>query len=613
MNLEHCEAVFGQQQSNPFHAMNDVPANPRHAWLDLASAWGETGAQWTHWWSHASADSAATAPAPDTARSGSKAPPVAGMATYAQAMAALTACYQPRFQALWMAAQQALLDPAAARTLPAIAEPSAGDRRFHASEWSTLPYFALLKQHYLLTAEYLNQLANLVPLPEQDKRRVRFITRQLVDAMSPSNFAATNPEVWMQALASDGASLVRGLENLIADARKGRISMTDDQAFGLGRNLALTPGDVVYRNDLIELIQYRPATKRVRSVPLLITPPCINKYYILDLQPDNSFVRWAVAQGHTVFMISWRNIPAELGHLDWDDYVEQGVLAALEVVKAVTRSDSVNMLGFCVGGTILGCALAVLAARGDRSVASATFLTTLLDYSDPGEISVYVSRELLAAREPTLMRGQRVHGSELATAFASLRANELVWNYVVKNYLKGETPPAFDLLYWNGDSSNLPGPMYVYYLKNMYLDNRLREPGALSILGESVDLRRIVVPTYVYASRDDHIVPWPWAYRTTCLLGGECTFVMGASGHIAGVINPPGKNRRNYWTNDSVGEDPQAWLAGAQSVPGSWWPHWGAWLAVHAGREKPAPRVAGDTNHKPIEPAPGSYVKATAA
>ena len=593
--------------------MNDVSTDRLHAWLDLASAWGEIGTQWTHWWTHTGAGSAAAAPSPAPGDSFHAAPRAAELATQSQAIAALTARYQPRFQALWTAAQQALLNPAAAQMLPVIAEPSAGDRRFSAPEWSTLPYFALLKQHYLLTAEYLKQLATLVPLPEQDQRRVRFITRQLVDAMAPSNFAATNPEVWKRALASDGASLVRGLENLVADARKGRISMTDEQAFGLGRNLALTPGDVVYRNELIELIQYRPTTKRVGSVPLLITPPCINKYYVLDLQPDNSFVRWAVAQGHTVFMISWRNIPAELGHLDWDDYVEQGVLAALEVVKAVTRSDSVNMLGFCVGGTILGCALAVLAARGDRSVASATLLTTLLDYSDPGEIGVYVSREFLAAREPALMSGQRVHGGELATAFASLRANELVWNYVVNNYLKGETPPAFDLLYWNGDSSNLPGPMYVYYLKNMYLDNRLREPGALSILGESVDLRRIVVPTYVYASRDDHIVPWPWAYRTTCLLGGECTFVMGASGHIAGVINPPGKNRRNYWTNDSVGEDPQAWLAGAQSVPGSWWPHWGAWLAVHAGREKPAPRVAGDTNHKPIEPAPGSYVKATAA
>ncbi len=593
--------------------MNDVSTDRLHAWLDLASAWGEIGTQWTHWWTHTGAGSAAAAPSPAPGDSFHAAPRAAELATQSQAIAALTARYQPRFQALWTAAQQALLNPAAAQMLPVIAEPSAGDRRFSAPEWSTLPYFALLKQHYLLTAEYLKQLATLVPLPEQDQRRVRFITRQLVDAMAPSNFAATNPEVWKRALASDGASLVRGLENLVADARKGRISMTDEQAFGLGRNLALTPGDVVYRNELIELIQYRPTTKRVGSVPLLITPPCINKYYVLDLQPDNSFVRWAVAQGHTVFMISWRNIPAELGHLTWDDYVDQGVLAALEVVKAVTRSDTVNMLGFCVGGTILGCALAVLAARGDRSVASATLLTTLLDYSDPGEIGVYVSREFLAAREPALMSGQRVHGGELATAFASLRANELVWNYVVNNYLKGETPPAFDLLYWNGDSSNLPGPMYVYYLKNMYLDNRLRQPGALSILGEAVDLGRINVPTYVYASRDDHIVPWPSAYRTTSLVGGECTFVMGASGHIAGVINPPGKNRRNYWTNDSVGEDPEAWLAGAQSLPGSWWPHWGAWLAIRAGSQKAAPHAAGNTRYKPIEPAPGSYVKATAA
>ena len=347
------------------------------------------------------------------------------------------------------------------------------DRRFASREWQDLPYFAFLRDGYLLTSEYLNELAALAPLPPADKHRLAFATRQVVDALSPANFPATNPDVLKRALATEGASLARGAANLVADARKGRITMADEDAFEVGRNLALTPGDVVFRNELIELIQYAPSTGRVHRRPLLIVPPCINKYYILDLQPSNSFVRHAVAAGHTVFLVSWRNIPPELGHVSWDDYLEQGVLAALGVVREVSGSRTVNTLGFCVGGTLLASALAVLAAQHDRSVESATFLTTMLDFEDPGEIGVYISKDLLEARRSALMSGQRVHGSELAGAFASLRANDLVWNYVVGNYLKGETPPAFDLLYWNGDSANLPGPMYAYYLENLYLANRL--------------------------------------------------------------------------------------------------------------------------------------------
>ena len=342
-----------------------------------------------------------------------------------------------------------------------------------------------------------------------------------------------------------------------------------------------------------------------------MVPPCINKYYILDLQPDNSFVRWTVAQGHTVFMISWRNVPAELGHLRWDDYIVDGVLRAIDVAKAVSGSPVVNVLGFCVGGTLLAAALAVLAARRDRSVASVTLLTTLLDFDEPGEIGVYVSRELLASREPLLMAGQRVHGSEIASAFASLRANDLVWNYVVNNYLKGETPPAFDLLYWNSDSANLPGPMYVYYLQNLYLDNLLRVPGALTMDGERVDLSRIDIPAYVLATRDDHIVPWHGAYRTTGLLGGDSTFVLGASGHIAGVVNPPAKNRRNFWIGDLAGH-PDDWFAQAQNRNGSWWPHWAAWLARHSGAMGPAPSAPGNAEFPALDPAPGRYVREAA-
>ena len=389
--------------------------------------------------------------------------------------------------------------------------------------------------------------------------------------------------------------------------------MTDESAFAVGRNLAMTPGDVVYRNELIELIQYRPTTEQVHRRPLVIIPPCINKYYVLDLQPGNSFVRWAVGRGHTVFIISWRNIPPELGHLTWDDYLEQGVLMAIRVAKEIANSPTANVLGFCVGGTMLASALAVLAARRDRSVESATFLTTMLDFADPGEIGVYVSRELLAAREPALLSGERVHGSELAGAFASLRANDLVWNYVVRNYLKGEMPPAFDLLYWNSDSANLPGPMYVYYLRNLYLDNRLIEPGALTMAGERIDLSAVTMPTYVYASHDDHIVPWRSAYRTTALLGGDVRFVLGASGHIAGVINPPDKHRRNYWTNELVTDDADDWFARADHHPGSWWPDWADWLGAHGGAKKPAPREAGSASFPALEPAPGRYVRETAA
>jgi len=396
------------------------------------------------------------------------------------------------------------------------------------------------------------------------------------------------------------------------DTRRGRISITDESAFEVGRNIAVTPGSVVYRNDLIELIQYAPTTPTVHKRPLVMIPPCINKFYILDLGPSNSFVAHAVAQGHTVFMVSWRNIPAELGTLTWDDYLEQGAIAALRVAGEIAGSKTVNALGFCVGGAILASALAVLAARRDSRVASATLLTTLVDYADPGEIGVYVSRELLAAREPRLMAGQVVNGGELAGAFASLRANELVWNYVVGNYLKGQTPPAFDLLYWNSDATNLPGPMYAYYLRNLYLDNKLRVPGALEMAGETIDLSRVHVPAYVYASREDHIVPWRSAYRTTSLLGGDVTFVLGASGHIAGVVNPPAANKRNYWTNDLLTDDADDWLARATMVPGSWWPHWYAWLAPHGGARHAAPRDAGSTDHPVLGPAPGDYVKAKA-
>ena len=572
------------------------PLDPRdpNVWSTLFAEWGAIEQQWSQWWRQPTAISGSTgAPAP--------APPQIDP----QRIAALNARMLPKMQAL---TQAALALGANGAPLPTVVDAASGDHRFTSAAWTDQPFFSLLKQSYLLYCEYVRECAALLPLRDPERQRVAFGVKQYLDAIAPTNFPATNPDVLQQAIATDGASLVQGLHNLAVDARKGRITMTDEGAFAVGRNLALTPGSIVYRNELIELIQYDAATPRVYKRPLVIVPPCINKYYILDLQPRNSFVRHAVAQGHTVFMVSWRNIPPELGRLTWDDYLEQGVLRAIEVARKITASRSVNALGFCVGGTLLACALAVLAARKDASVASATFLTTMLDFADPGEIGVYVSREYLAAREPQLQAGQRVHGSELATAFASLRANELVWNYYVGNYLKGTTPPAFDLLYWNGDSANLPGPMYAYYLRHMYLDNRLRERGALTMAGEVIDLGRIATPTYVYASRDDHIVTWRSAYRTTELVRGDVTFVLGASGHIAGVINPPEAGRRNYWTNELVTESADDWLARARSVPGSWWPHWTQWLAAQGGAKRPAPRSTGNAQYAPLIPAPGTYV-----
>ncbi len=591
-------------------------SSPSPSWGEIASRWQELGAQWAQWWTGGAPQSgprtsladALTKTATDTLAATWPAALVSG-AVDPRALSTLNAQYQPRWAALWAAVQAVLAaGPDARATLPEIASPDAGDRRFAAREWTELPYFSLLRQGYLLAGRYLADLVALAQLPEPDKHRLAFMTRQYVDAIAPSNFVATNPEVIERAIATDGASLTRGFANLVADTRKGRISMSDERAFAVGRNLAVTPGHVVFRNELIELIQYAPTTKEVRRRPLVIVPPCINKYYILDLTHENSFVRWAVGAGHTVFIISWRNIPPRLGHLTWDDYLEDGALTAIRIAKEIAGSPTVNALGFCVGGTLLACALAVMAARRDRSVASLTLLTTMLDFADPGEIGVYVRREYLASREAALMAGQRVHGSELAGAFASLRANDLVWSYVVRNYLKGETPPPFDLLHWNGDSANLPGPMYVYYLKNLYLDNRLIQRGALTMAGEHVDLSRVTMPAYIYASRDDHIVPWRSAYRTTALLGGDTTFVLGASGHIAGVINPPDKERRNYWTNDLITDDADDWFARADRVPGSWWPHWGTWLAAHGGAMKPAPGEAGSADYPPLGPAPGRYV-----
>ena len=484
------------------------------------------------------------------------------------------------------------------------------DKRFAAPEWSGSPFFDYLRQAYLLNADYIGRLIEALPMDDEAARsRLQFFTRQFVDAMAPSNFVATNPEFIRTALDTQGASITAGIRNLLDDLGKGRISMTDEAAFEVGRNLAVTPGQVIFENALIQLIQYDPETPKVHARPLVIVPPCINKFYILDLQPENSFVRHAVEQGMTVFLVSWRNPQAELGHLGWDDYLEQGALAALDAAQEVSGADKLNALGFCVGGTILAAALCVAKARGEDRVASLTLLTSLLDFSDGGEVTHYVDAASVKARETAIGQGGLLRGAELASAFSSLRANDLIWQYVVGNYLKGGKPPAFDLLYWNADSTNLPGPFAVWYLRHLYLENALREPGRLAMCGTTADLGRLDMPAYIYSSREDHIVPWKSAYLSRGLLGGETTFVMGASGHIAGVVNPPAKGKRSHWRNDAAAASAEDWLAGATEHKGSWWPHWIEWLRRHAGEERAAPKKPGSRRYKPIEAAPGRYVK----
>jgi polyhydroxyalkanoate synthase len=438
---------------------------------------------------------------------------------------------------------------------------------------------------------------------------MRFFMRQYLDAAAPSNYLFTNPEALKAAMESRGETLAHGLEHLLADLEKGRISMTDESAFEVGRNVGVSKGAVVWENELAQLIQYAPLTAKVHARPLLMVPPCINKFYILDLQPGNSLVRYAVEQGHTVFMVSWRNVKEAQQSLGWDDYLREGVIAPIEAVRRITKQEKLNALGFCVGGTLLAAALAVLEKKGEHRVESLTLLTTLLDFTEVGEIRVYIDESFVAKREKQLEKGGLVPGAELAASFSSLRANDLIWPYVVNNYLKGRDPPAFDLLFWNSDATNLPGPMYAYYLRNTYQENKLAKPDALTMCGVPVSLKRVKMPTFVFAAREDHIVPWRGGYESARTLGGKAKFVLGASGHIAGTINPAGKGKRSYWVNDALAADPDAWLDKAEERPGSWWPEWMRWLAPHGGKMIAARRKLGDAAHKPIEPAPGRYVK----
>ena len=522
-----------------------------------------------------------------------------------QALTALQKPYADQQMSLWqsvLAKQQG-----SEENFKVAAEP--GDRRFSAPEWRASPVYDYLHQAYLLNTKFARDLVELIPATDDKARnRMRFLARQIADAMAPSNYAATNPEFIKLALETKGQSISDGINNLIRDFEKGRISMTDESVFEVGRNIATTEGAVVFENELMQLVQYAPLTPKVGTRPLVVVPPCINKFYIMDLQPDNSLIRFMVEQGNTVFLVSWRNPTEAHGHLTWEDYLEHGPIAALHVAQEICKVKQVNALGFCVGGTILTSALAVLKGRGEDIVASLTLLTTLLDFTDTGEIGLFIDDNGLLARESTIGKGGLLPARDLQTTFSFLRANDLVWNYVAGNYLKGQKPQAFDLLYWNSDSTNLPGPFACWYMRNLYHDNSLRVPGKLEMCGQRIDLGALQMPVYVLATREDHIVPWQSAYQTTRILGGKVRFVLGASGHIAGVINPASKNKRSYWTNEDVKIDADGWLTAAEEKKGSWWPDWAEWLKPLAGKLQ-APRKLGNAKYSPIEPAPGRYVK----
>ncbi len=519
--------------------------------------------------------------------------------------------------------------------------PPVTDKRFASDAWTKNPVFSQLAQQYLLNSRTLVALADCVEGDVKTKARVRFAVGQAIDAASPANSMALNPEAQALAIESKGQSVAAGLKNLFADAKQGHMSQTDESLFEVGRNVATTPGAVVFENAFFQLIEYQPTTPQVFALPFLIIPPCINKFYILDLQPANSFVAHAVAQGHRTFVLSWRNPDASLAQATFDDYIEHAAIEAINVTRKLTNAPQINALGFCVGGTILGTAMAVLAARAESNqrksalpeVASATFLTTLLDFSDTGVLDLFIDESFVKYREDQLNKpgvGGLLKGRELASTFSFLRPNELVWNYVQGNYLKGKTPPPFDLLYWNSDSTNLPGPMYCWYLRNTYLANKLCEPGQTTVCGSPVDLGKITQPAYVYGSREDHIVPIGGAYASLQHLGGPTRFVMGASGHIAGVINPPAANKRSHWlaptpSNDKLSRGKRSkaaasgptahpathaeWLETATERAGSWWPDWAAWLAGHGGEMRSAPTTYAAPA---IEPAPGRYVAAKA-
>ena len=499
-----------------------------------------------------------------------------------------------------------------AETEPVI-DASSTDRRFKDDAWRENEVFDFIKQSYLLSARYVQDVVRQVDgLDAKTAQKVDFYSRQFVDAMSPSNFLLTNPEVLRKTAETGGENLLKGLNNLLSDLEQGkgrlRIRMTDMEAFKLGENIGVSPGKVVFQNDLMQLVQYTPSTEKVLKRPLLIAPPWINKFYILDLRPRNSLVRWAVAQGHTVFMISWVNPDEKLAEKGFEDYMKEGYLAALDAIEQATGEREVNAIGYCLGGTLLASTLAYMATKKDNRIRSATFFVTMMDFAEAGELSVFIDEEQLKALEGKMNKRGYLEGSEMATTFNMLRANDLIWSFVVNNYLLGNDPFPFDLLYWNADSTRMPARMHSFYLRKMYQKNLLAEPGGISLAGVPIDLRKIKTPAYFLSTREDHIAPWKSTYRGTQLLGGPKRFVLAASGHIAGVVNPPDGGKYSHWINTDLPADPEEWFKGATEIAGSWWPDWHRWVTALAKEQVPA-RVPGEGKLKPIEDAPGSYVQ----
>ncbi|HYL89261.1 MAG TPA: class I poly(R)-hydroxyalkanoic acid synthase [Burkholderiales bacterium] len=489
-----------------------------------------------------------------------------------------------------------------------VAEPAKGDWRFKDEEWSKNFLFDYIKQSYLIAARHIQQaVAQVDGLPADSEKKVAFFTRQYVDALAPSNFLMTNPQVLRETLSSGGQNLVRGLNNLLADIEKGggelRISMTDETAFQLGRNVATSPGKVVHQTDLMQLIQYQPATREVYRRPLVIIPPWINKYYILDLREKNSFIRWAVERGHTVFVVSWVNPDAKLAQMGFDDYMVEGPLAAMDAVAQATGQREVNFIGYCLGGTLLGATLAYLAAKGDDRVKSATYFVSLLDFSQPGELGVFIDEQQVANLEKKMNERGYLEGSEMASTFNLLRANDLVWSFVVNNYLMGKDPFPFDLLYWNADSTRMPARMHSYYLRNMYIKNLMGVPGGIELKGVPIDLSKVKMPSYFISTVEDHIAPWKTTYKGARYLGGPVRFTLGGSGHIAGIVNPPAAKKYHYWTHDALPASADEWFASAKQNAGSWWDDWQRWIDGLNGGEKVPARIPANA----IEDAPGSY------
>ena len=508
---------------------------------------------------------------------------------------------------LWQSTTRRMLGE---ETTP-IVKPSPDDRRFKDPAWDENALFDYIKQSYLLTARWMQSTVRGVEgLDPKTSKKLDFYTRQFVDAVAPSNFAATNPQVLRATVESGGENLIKGLENLLSDLERGNgqllIRMTDENAFKVGENIAVTPGKVVYQNDLMQLLQYTPSTETVFRRPLMIMPPWINKYYILDLRPSNSFIKWAVDQGHTVFVLSWVNPDERHANKTFEDYMVEGPLDALDQITKITGEEQVNAIGYCLGGTLLASTLAYMASQNDNRIKSATYFTALVDFTEVGELSVFIDEEQLAALERRMSEHGYLDADALHTTFNMLRANDLIWSFVVNNYLLGKDPFPFDLLYWNSDSTRMPAAMHSFYLRNMYQKNLLATPGGITLKNTPIDVTQIKTPTFMMACREDHIAPWVGAYAATQLYKGPVKFVLAASGHIAGVVNPPAAQKYHHWVNPKLPKSAEAWLESAEQVPGSWWPEWQKWVARHGGKKVPA-RVPGESPLGAIEDAPGSY------